>query len=170
MSAGNRGKLERLCRYIARPPLSMRRVSQTPSGDITLRLKRGWSDGTHALVLTAQEFVEKLAALVPPPRKNLVSYHGVLAPRSAWRAEVVPKPPETEPRRGLGMCSGRARPGQLRWADLLYRVWRVDGWACPKCGEPMRLRGVMAPPQSMDVLRSLRRSAGRSPPKAMTLG
>ena len=47
VSAGNREKLERLCRYIARPPLSLGRVSQTASGDIALRLKRGWSVGTR---------------------------------------------------------------------------------------------------------------------------
>ena len=36
------------------------------------------------------KLMEKLAALVPAPRVNLVRYHGVLAPRSAWRDAVVP--------------------------------------------------------------------------------
>ncbi len=36
------------------------------------------------------EFIERLAALVPPPRAHLVHYHGVFAGRSAWRREVVP--------------------------------------------------------------------------------
>ena len=130
----------------------------------TSSLKRGWSDGTQALVFTAAEFVEKLAALVPPSGKNLVSYHGVLGARSAWRSEVVPKAPETESRGGLGVRSGRPRRGRLRWADLLHRVWGVDGWACLGCGERMQLRGVMPPPQSLEVLQSLRRSAGRGPP------
>jgi Putative transposase len=31
-------------------------------------------------VFTPQELVEKLAALVPPPRFHLVRYHGVLGP------------------------------------------------------------------------------------------
>ena len=29
--------------------------------------------------------------LVPRPRVNLLLYYGVLAPRAAWRAEVVPR-------------------------------------------------------------------------------
>ena len=33
-------------------------------------------------VLSPQELIEKLAALVPPPRLNLVRYHGVLAPHA----------------------------------------------------------------------------------------
>ncbi|MBM4113849.1 MAG: hypothetical protein FJ253_10870, partial [Phycisphaerae bacterium] len=30
-------------------------------------------------------FIERLAALVPPPRAHQLTYHGVLAPASAWR-------------------------------------------------------------------------------------
>jgi hypothetical protein len=40
-------------------------------------------DWEHATLL------EKLAALIPRPRTNLVVYHGVLAPHSGWRARVV---------------------------------------------------------------------------------
>ena len=163
--AGDRGKLERLCGYTPRSPLSRGRLSETASRDVLLRLKRGWSDGTVALVFSRAEFVEKLAALVPPARKNLVSYHGVLGARSSWRSEVVPQAPERPARGGLGLRSVGPRRGRLHWADLLYRVYEVDGWACPRCGEGMRLRGVMSPPQSMDVLQNLRRSAGRGPPE-----
>jgi hypothetical protein len=35
------------------------------------------------------ELLEKLAALTPRPRINLVLYHGVLAPHAGWRARVV---------------------------------------------------------------------------------
>ena len=34
--------------------------------------------------------VEKLAALIPPPRLNLVRYHGILAPNARDRHQVVP--------------------------------------------------------------------------------
>ena len=40
----------------------------------------------------SSELLEKLAALVPPPRLNLVRYHGVLAPHAADRAQIVPGP------------------------------------------------------------------------------
>ena len=36
------------------------------------------------------ELTEKLAALVPPPRLNLVRYHGILAPNAGARRLVVP--------------------------------------------------------------------------------
>ena len=40
------------------------------------------------------EFLEKLMALVPRPRINLIRFHGILAPHAQLRAMVVPKPPE----------------------------------------------------------------------------
>lgn len=56
-----------------------------------LGLKRAWSDGTTVIELSTLEFVEKLAAIIPPPRANQTLYAGVLAGNAAWRAEVVPK-------------------------------------------------------------------------------
>src|SRR5262249_49026472 len=44
-------------------------------------------------VMTQLELLARLSALVPPPRYPLVRFHGVLAPRSAWRREIVPRPP-----------------------------------------------------------------------------
>ena len=78
--ARDRGRLERLCRYVARPPLCGERLSRLGDGRLLYRLKRRWSDGTLAMVFEPHELIEKLAALVPPPRLNLVRYHGVLAP------------------------------------------------------------------------------------------
>ena len=45
-------------------------------------------------VMTGIEFLARLAAITCPPRYPLTRFAGVLAPRSAWRREVVPKPRE----------------------------------------------------------------------------
>ena len=42
------------------------------------------------------ELLEKLAALVPPPRFYLLRYHGVLAPRARDRGRIVPTKPVEE--------------------------------------------------------------------------
>jgi hypothetical protein len=41
--------------------------------------------------MTSIELLARLAAPLPPPRYPLTRYHGVLAPRSAWRREIVPR-------------------------------------------------------------------------------
>jgi hypothetical protein len=50
-------------------------------------------------MMTGLEFMARLAAIICPPRYPLVRFAGVLAPRSKWRREVVPKPREKQPER-----------------------------------------------------------------------
>jgi hypothetical protein len=89
---------------------------------------------------------------VPPPRANQVIYRGVLAANAAWRAEVVPRP--RHPRMRLA----GERPS---WHDLLERVFRVDGFACPGCGGALALRCVVVNPRATRrILDGLRRATG----------
>ncbi len=47
------------------------------------------------------------------------------------------------------------------WSDLLERVFRVDGFACPGCGGPLTLRCmVLNPPATRRILDGLRRATG----------
>ena len=86
----DRAGLEGLIRYATRPPLAAGRLQITDDEQLTFRLKTPWSDGTTHLLLSPLELIEKLAALVPPPRLNLIRYHGVLAPNASARKEPVP--------------------------------------------------------------------------------
>ncbi len=65
-------------------------------GRIGYSLKKRWRDGTTAVVMTKAVLMERLCALVPKPRKHLVTYHGFLAPASGLRPKVVPKQLEEE--------------------------------------------------------------------------
>jgi len=48
--ADERDKLERLCRYITRPAISMKRLSLTRNGHVRYELKTPWRNGTtHVL-------------------------------------------------------------------------------------------------------------------------
>ena len=64
----DRQGLERLCRYVARPALAAGRLRVLDSERLTFALKTPWSDGTSHLLLSPMDLLEKLAALVPPPR------------------------------------------------------------------------------------------------------
>ena len=55
-------------------------------GRIAWRLKiPGGRSETH-WIMEPMEFTARLAALVPPPGRPLLRYHGVFAPHSPWRA------------------------------------------------------------------------------------
>jgi hypothetical protein len=88
--ARDRQRLERLCRYVARPPVATERLSRLEDGRLLYRLKHRWRDGTTHIVFAPEELVEKLAALVPPPRFHLVRYHGILGPCASERDRIVP--------------------------------------------------------------------------------
>ena len=88
---------ERLLRYGARPPLSLERLRRLPGGRVAYRLKYVSRGRGKYRVMSGLEFMARLAALIAPPRYPLLRYAGVLAPRSAWRKDIVPKPRERRP-------------------------------------------------------------------------
>jgi hypothetical protein len=108
--ARDRRRLERLCRYVARPPLATERLSRMNDGRLLYRLKQRWRDGTTHIVLEPLELLEKLAALVPPPRFHLVRYHGILGPCASARDRVVPARSAGATEDGPPARPARARP------------------------------------------------------------
>jgi hypothetical protein len=88
--ARDRRRLERLCRYVARPPLASERLEQRSDGTLALRLKSRWRDGTTHIVMERRELIERLVPLIPPPRAHQVRYHGILAPGASQRGWIVP--------------------------------------------------------------------------------
>jgi len=96
----DRKRIERLVKYTARGPIANGRVHALGEEKERVDLKTPWRDGTTGVVFTHHELIEKLIALVPPPRANLIHYEGVFAPRHHLRSAVVSdrpsqKAPET---------------------------------------------------------------------------
>ena len=143
VEATDRTHLERLCRYVIRPPLASGRLHLLDAEHLIVELTTPWSDGTHQLVLSPEELIEKLAALVAPPRLNLVRYHGVLAPHAAARAQIVPGPQHQAQDAAEVPVTGAARSAprscRLSWAQLLGRVFSLDVTVCPACGGSMKI-------------------------------
>jgi hypothetical protein len=121
-------------------------------------LKSAWHDGTSSLLFEPQELLEKLAALIPRPRINLVLYHGVLAPHARWRRRAaayedsgVPQetPAAESGARGVRefQSAGPGKPRYRTWADLMRRAFELDVLACPRCGGRMRLIATIKDPR-----------------------
>ena len=123
-----KGKRERLCRYISRPAVAVPRLSLSSTGKVVYTLKTPYRDGTTQVAFEPVDFIARLAALVPKPRVNLTRYHGVLAPNHRWRGLVTPA------RRGKGIKSTSnaevrtpaERPAAMTWAQRLKRVFNID--------------------------------------------
>jgi hypothetical protein len=76
---------ERLCRYITRPEIANERLKRNPAGQVVVKLKSPYRDGTTHIVMSPLELMQLLAALVPRPRLHLIRFHGVLAPYANLR-------------------------------------------------------------------------------------
>jgi hypothetical protein len=152
--AGARERLERLCRYVLRPPVGQDRLQPMPDGTVVLELPRRWTDGTTHLIFDPVELLERLAALVPRPRVNLVLYYGVLAPRAAWRPAVVPAaaltgPSDASSEEGAGTAAATGPAGRVpnrSWADLMQRSFGFDVLACPRCAGRLTLVALIHDP------------------------
>lgn len=90
LPAYDREGIEHLLRYMCRPPVALDRLELLPDGRLLYRLKKRWRDGTDSVVFEPLEFLERLAALVPAPRFNMIRYSGVLAPAASWRDRLAP--------------------------------------------------------------------------------
>jgi len=168
----DRQRLFGMCRYLTRPPLSQKRLTELSDGRLCYRLKRTFRDGTAAVVLSPWDLLARLAALVPPPRFHLVRYAGVLSSHSALRAEVVPT---AQPKPQLVLPMDAAAPkkpkrargaGRTSWAKRLARVFKVDVTVCPTCGGPMKIVEFITDP--LEVAQELGGTgmAPRAPPQA----
>ncbi|MDD9935319.1 MAG: transposase [Myxococcales bacterium] len=160
----DRKQLERLYRYLARPPLAHDRLAQLPDGRLSLSLKTPWSDGTEAIALSPLDLIARLCALVPPPRMHMTRFFGVLSSANKVRAEVVPTPqpdPELQPPLQLSLLQpdGTAPPpppspdppprsGRHPWAWLLRHVFKQVRCARGADVERRRQRVPPAPRQS----------------------
>jgi Putative transposase len=149
--AGQRARLEQVCRYLVRPSVAGERLQVTGAGQVRLALRHPWRDGTTAFVFDPVAFLGRLAVLVPRPRVNLVLYYGVLGARAAWRRDVVAgvrrEGADADGRAGhdhdttahadAGVGDGADRG--LRWAALMARTFGLDVLACPRCSGRLRL-------------------------------
>ena len=67
-------RMQRLLRYCARPIFAGERLTFAYS------LPKSRPDGQIVLYLTLLEWLDRVALLIPPPRRHRHRYHGVLAP------------------------------------------------------------------------------------------
>ena len=68
IEGADRTGLERLLRYCARPPFALERLEQLGDDQLVYRFAKPQPDGRTELSLTPLELIERLHALIPPPR------------------------------------------------------------------------------------------------------
>ena len=174
----DRRRLERLCKYLLRPPFSREAVHRLPDGRVRLDLPRKG----RCIEMTAEQFLAKLVALVPPPYFNLVRYAGVFHNRHRLRPLLVPRPEQVDlPPRQLALLDLAGKPlptttgsreadppamPRRSWAWLLAHVFAIDMTRCPRprCGGRLRITEVIRDPDTIALHLHGARAPPRTPP------
>ena len=144
--AGDRRKLQRLCRYVARPAIALERLSRDGDGLVVYELKHPFRDGTTHVLFEPLDFIARLAALVPRPRSHLIRFHGLFAPNARHRRLVVPRPAPAPASEGAERGATPTR-AQMTWAQRLRRVFDIDVSRCARCGAALRVLAVITDPR-----------------------
>ena len=126
------------------------------------RLKSSAPDAQGFIHLSPHELLDRLADLVPPPRKHRHRYHGVFAPNHRLRSAVTaiaignvsapPHPPGEDRGEGAGNAGGRLESprshdtSRIAWAKLLARIGEHFPLECPACGGDIRLIAFVTEP------------------------
>jgi len=170
IEAHDRSGLERLIRYCARPPFALGRLHLVggQSDQLLYVLPSPDPSGRTGLRLSALEFLDRLATLLPPPRIHRHRYHGVFAPNAPLRPLVTARvkeenaaaqnlvgnqaiqpqpgsPAQPDPP-GTG-SSAPAASHPSRWAALLARIYEVFPLTCPSCGTALTFIAFLTDPQ-----------------------
>lgn len=180
--------LEHLLRYCARPPFALERLSVIRGADGRAtkvryvlprhkaanwvgpgRGRKSTRPGANGVVeLTPFEFLDRLADLVPPPRKHRHRYHGVFAPNHPLRPAVTALAVGNVGKQRDAATGGHAsddhatggccdanhanqKPrshdtSRIAWAKLMARVGEKFPLECPACGGDIRLISFITEP------------------------
>jgi len=170
--------VERLARYIMRPPISLERIEWRGDGEVLYRPKGGHDGrsrhpGDPAEAFEPAEFLARVIMHVPEPRRHLVRYYGAYSNvsrgkrRRQDKATIGAGPRDSEhapAARADRDQSPDARALRRSWAQLIKRVYEVDPLVCPSCGGEMRIIAFIIDHDVVDaILRHLAKAEARSP-------
>ena len=136
--------------------------------------------GTTHVIYEPMELIERLAALVPPPRFNIARYYGVLAPASTFRPVIVPnkttispthsscRPRVESPKTDSAKTNAKRgrQPRNYSWAQLMMRVFEVDVLSYSRRGGRMRILCAINSPTAIQKILACLGLPTRAPPIA----
>jgi hypothetical protein len=140
--AGDGRALEALVRYCLQSPVSLARLRWDPGSQTATYLPRDGHDEEKAETLDALEFVARLLAHVPDPRRHLVHYYGacfnvvrgkVKARGQAQQGASLAPGPGVHPPPPPASVTPSLAALRRGWAQLIRRVYEVDPLVCPRC-------------------------------------
>ena len=164
VSARDRRRLERLCRYVARPPVATDRLERLPDGRLLYHLRHRWRDGTTQIVFEPHQLLARWFPSSRPPARTRSAITACLPPAPAgaigWsrRGLTQARPPGPP-----APCA--AMPGRICCAVCSrWTCWNVPTAAGGCDSSPRSIRHRL--PRRVIVAVARRLAPSRHPPLA----
>ena len=175
----DRDGLERLARYLLRPPVSLERLKV---GEHALaiayaaRIRPAHEPHATSEAVDPKDFLARVVMHIPDPRRHVIRYYGayssVVRARRRHMAPALAGPPRApEPPAAGAPADPELRTLRRRWAELIRRIYEADPLVCPRCGATMRIVAFITEPAVIRrILRHLaaKGADGRAPPQSST--
>ena len=100
-------------------------------------------------MLTAEQLVRRLVALIVPKGLHLTNFHGVFAPAAAARPTLAS--PAKTPMSSTSTLREKQRRPRIDWATLLHRTFGCDVWKC-RCGGQRRVVALVTNRRTVEQL------------------
>jgi len=114
-------------------PIAKECLSRNSKGQVVVQLRCAYRDGTTHIVMSAQEIMQCLPALVPRPRLHPIRFHGALASNVRLRSAVVPAPSQNATATGDDGKVTHSAP---------VRAWTCLWYGCTRLAMSVSFRGT----------------------------
>ena len=165
--------MERLAQYMARPPISLAKVTLEEQGaKVLFHTRYNPYFGESLKLFAVTDFIAELTQHIPPKGVHYIRRYGLYSSRtrSRWsrlphvlrlRQKTADAGDQHHTSAAQQVSSSRASP---TWARLISKVYGEDPFVCPHCGHQMKVLAVITDPLEVDrILRHLAK-IGRPPP------
>ena len=143
----DREGLERLIRYCARPCFASENLRWNGPW-LSYRLPKQSHTGKTFIQMDPLEFIDRIAAFIPPPRRHRHHYHGVFAPNAPMRKKIakaaIQTPKNLVPPQ-LQETVTEINKVTLNWAKLIARIYEVNPFLCI-CGKELKITTIVTDP------------------------
>ena len=144
-----------LCQYIARHPVSLKKITYVKEkGKVFNKTKYNDYFKENVKLFNVLDFIANLTIHIPPKGKHLIRYYGLYSSRSKGKnkengindkfgvkaSEIDEKqsPDEID-----NVESVSSKKSKQTWAKLIQKIYEVDPYICPKCQSEMKIIAVI---------------------------
>jgi Putative transposase/Transposase zinc-binding domain len=156
-------QLDRLARYITRPPLAADSIRRRHDGMLEIATPPDPRTGSTLRLFDPLDWIHAVTAHIPDRGRHCVRYYGAVANRAqSPKISKQQTPPAADPGASVQTPPEFVQRRRASWARLIKKIFEVDPLLCT-CGAEMKIVSFITDTRVVDrILRHLKSQACRA--------